>query len=82
MELKDDSLCEYVGIKVDKDNVNKMVFRSSDMDIPFIRFDDNMWNYFETELNSFHRAFTVWTGKSVTEYKEETDYGINIRIHE
>lgn len=51
MELKDDSLSEYVGIKVENESVNKIVFRSSDMDIPFISFDDNMWNYFEPELN-------------------------------
>ncbi|MGN0159911.1 MAG: hypothetical protein ACI4AQ_00800 [Lachnospiraceae bacterium] len=51
MGLKDDSLSEYVGVKVDRENENKIVFHSSDMGIPFISFDDNMWNYFEPELN-------------------------------
>lgn len=51
MELKDDSLSAYVGIPVQRGAVNQIVFRSSDMEIPFISFDDHMWNYFEPELN-------------------------------
>ena len=27
-----------------------------------------------TELNSFLRAFTVWTGKSITEYRKEKEH--------
>lgn len=51
MELKDGSLCDYVGVYVKRENVNKIVFKASDMNIPFISFDENMWNYFEPELN-------------------------------
>jgi len=51
MDLDDDLLQEFVGIAIERGDVNKIVFHSSDMDVPFISFDDNMWNYFEPELN-------------------------------
>lgn len=40
-------------------------------DIPFISFDEGMWDYFEPELNSFLRAFTLWTGKSISAFRND-----------
>lgn len=50
-QINDKSLKEYAGIDIKVGNKNQIIFKSSDMYIPFISFDENMWNYFEPELN-------------------------------
>ena len=40
----------FFTIKAEKSEENSITFRNADMQIPFISYDDAMWNYFEPEL--------------------------------
>jgi len=51
LQITDSSLEEYAGTKVETGDKNQIVFSSKDMDIPFISFNEGMWDYFEPELN-------------------------------
>lgn len=51
MEIINNALRDYVGLEIKQGEKNQVVFKASDMSIPFITFDDSMWNYFEPELN-------------------------------
>ncbi|MDY2629648.1 MAG: hypothetical protein SOW08_15275 [Lachnospiraceae bacterium] len=51
MNLKDSSLEEFTGVKAERGEKNQIVFIKYDMNIPFISFDEGMWDYFEPELN-------------------------------
>ena len=41
---------DFFTIKAELSDENSITFRSADMQIPFISYDDAMWNYFEPEL--------------------------------
>ena len=40
----------FFTVKAEKSEENSITFRNADMQIPFISYDDAMWNYFEPEL--------------------------------
>ena len=41
---------EYFTVPAKKANENSIVFRNEDLLLPFISYDESMWNYFEPEL--------------------------------
>lgn len=51
MDIPDGSLEDFIGVKAEHGKKNQIVFDPTDMEIPFISFDEGMWNYFEPELN-------------------------------
>ena len=40
----------FLGMKVEKGDQNAITFKKSDLEKPFISYDEAMWNYFEPEL--------------------------------
>jgi len=50
-EITDSSLEEYCGVKITTSEKNQIVFNSKDMDLPFITFNEGMWDYLEPEMN-------------------------------
>ena len=48
--VDNDAFNEYFSIKAKKADENSIVFRNEDLLIPFISYDESMWNYFEPEL--------------------------------
>lgn len=51
MEPKDSALADFAGIVPALGKENAVFFDRKDTEIPFITFDDRMWEYFEPELN-------------------------------
>lgn len=51
MELKDSALADYAGVAPVFGKENSVTFHIKDMEMPFISFDNRMWEYFEPELN-------------------------------
>ena len=41
----------FFTVKAEKSEENSITFRSADMRLPFISYDDAMWNYFAPELS-------------------------------
>ena len=44
------SFNEFFTVPAKKANENSIVFRNEDLLLPFISYDESMWNYFEPEL--------------------------------
>lgn len=47
---KEDAFAQYAGCPVKKDSTNALVFRAADMEVPFISYNEAMWEFFEPEL--------------------------------
>ena len=45
-----DAFAKYAGCPVKKDATNALVFWAEDMEIPFISYNEAMWEFFEPEL--------------------------------
>ena len=45
-----DVLNTYFGVIVQKGNINQIAFLKTDLEKPFVSYDDSMWSYFEPEL--------------------------------
>ena len=48
--VQDDEFIDFVRCEVRKGNRNIIVFDDEDMNKPFISYNDNMWDFFEPEL--------------------------------
>lgn len=46
-----DVLASWIGIVPEKGDTNSITFTNSELEEPFISFDEAMWSYFEPELN-------------------------------
>ena len=48
--VEDSAFTEFFTIPAEKADRNSITFRNEDLQLPFISYDDAMWNYFEPEL--------------------------------
>ena len=48
--VTDEGFKEFLGCEVQSGDVNALVFRSEDLEKPFVSHNDNMWEFFEPEL--------------------------------
>ena len=46
-----DALNTYFGVNVQKGYINQIAFLKTDLEKPFVSYDDSMWSYFEPELS-------------------------------
>ncbi|WP_282003063.1 AraC family transcriptional regulator [Veillonella denticariosi] len=61
--INTDLYSEYFGIDITNDSQPNIIFRISDLHIPFISNNDTMWTFFKPELNK--RLYNMGTEESV-----------------
>lgn len=66
--VSDSEFLRFVGCSVQKSDHNVIVYRLSDMEIPFITQNDAMWDYFEPELK-----------RRLSELEEGDSFGVRVR---
>lgn len=47
---KGSAISDFLQCEIEKAGRNALTFKNSDLEIPFISYDENMWSYFEPEL--------------------------------
>lgn len=50
LPITNQAFSNFLGVKVEKSNINSITFKLSDLNLPFISYDEVMWDYFEPEL--------------------------------
>ncbi len=48
--VTDTEFKDFMGCKIKKSNENALIFKTEDMEKPFVSFNESMWEFFEPEL--------------------------------
>jgi len=66
--VKEAALEKFMAIQIEAGNKNQIIFSSADLQIPFVSFNDSIWNFFEPELK-----------KRLSELEVESSIGARVR---